>query len=158
MKPNSGNGADLPNYKWIQVIGDRFAVFLNVLFVLNFALPYTQGTHNNYCQYYHSSSVLSFADGNGENFPSLSSSIQFLSGFIPVNGGGWIYPSSNLSNSHSPSCSILGVLFLQTNGLALLLHLHLPCLLWSSLLPLSPHFKLQRFSQNVPIIPPRHMP
>ena len=48
MKPNSGNGADLPNYKWIQVSGDRFAVFLNVLFVLKFALPYTQGTHNNY--------------------------------------------------------------------------------------------------------------
>ena len=48
MKPNSGNGADLPNYKWIQVSGDRFAVFLNVLFVLKFALPYTQRTHNNY--------------------------------------------------------------------------------------------------------------
>ena len=29
---------------------------------------------------------------------------------------------SNLSNSHSPSCSIHGVLFLQTNALALLLH------------------------------------
>ena len=27
MKPSSGNGADLPNYKWIQVIGDRFAAF-----------------------------------------------------------------------------------------------------------------------------------
>ena len=48
MKPNSGNGADLPNYKWIQVSGDRFAVFLNVLFVLKFALPYTLRTHNNY--------------------------------------------------------------------------------------------------------------
>lgn len=48
MKPNSGNGADLPNYKWIQVSGDRFVVFFNVLFVLKFALPNTQGTHNNY--------------------------------------------------------------------------------------------------------------
>ena len=43
-----------------------------------------------------------------------SSSIQFWSGFIPVNGGGWIYPSSNLSNSHSPSRAIHSVLFLQT--------------------------------------------
>ena len=61
MKPNSGNGADLPNYKWMQVIGDRFAafaVFLNLFFVLKFALPYTQGTHNNYCQYYHCSPVI----------------------------------------------------------------------------------------------------
>ena len=58
--------------------------------------------------------------------------------FIPVNGGGQIYPSRNLSNSHSPSRSIHGVLFLQTNTLALLLHLHLPCLLWSSSLPLAP--------------------
>ena len=58
--------------------------------------------------------------------------------FIPVNGGGQIYPSRNLSNSHSPSCSIHGVLFLQTNALALLLHLRLPRLLWSSSLPLAP--------------------
>ena len=78
---------------------------------------------------------------------------QFWSGFIPVNGGGQIYPSSNLFNSHSPSRSIL-----QTNALALLLHLRLPRLLWSSWLPLAPHFKLQCFSQNVPIIPPQHMP
>ena len=34
MKPNSGNGADLPNYKWIQVIGDGFTVFLNPVFFL----------------------------------------------------------------------------------------------------------------------------
>ena len=87
-----------------------------------------------------------------------SSSIQFSSGFIPVNKGGRIYPSSNLSNSHSPSLSIHGVLFLQAHALALLLHLSLPRLLWSSSLPLVPHFKLQRFSQNVPIIPPQHMP
>ena len=75
----------------------------------------------------------------------------FWSGFIPVNGGCQIYPSSNLFNSHSPSHSIL-----QTNALALLLHLRLPRLLWSSWLPLAPHFKLQCFSQNVPIIPPQH--
>lgn len=60
MKPNSGNGADLPNYKWIQVIGDRFAIFV----IVKFALPYTQGPNNNYCQYYHSSPMLSFSDGN----------------------------------------------------------------------------------------------
>ena len=36
--------------------------------------------------------------------------------------------------------------------------LHLPLLLWSSSLPLALHFKFQRFSQNVPIIPPQHMP
>ena len=47
---------------------------------------------------------------------SSSSSIQFWSRIIPVNGGGGIYPSSNLSNSHSPSRSIHGVLFLQTNA------------------------------------------
>ena len=76
---------------------------------------------------------------------------QFWSGVIPVNGGCQIYPSSNLFNSHSPSRSIL-----QTNALALLLHLRLPRLLWSSWLPLAPHFKLQCFSQNVPIIPPQH--
>ena len=64
MKPNSGNGADLPNYKWIQVIGVRFAIFLNILFVLKLALPYTQETHDNYCQYYDSSLVLPFSDGN----------------------------------------------------------------------------------------------
>ena len=68
------------------------------------------------------------------------------------------HPNSNLSNSHSPSHSIQGILLLQTNTLALLLHLHLPCLLWSSSLLLAFHFKLQCFSQNMPIIPPRHMP
>ena len=64
--------------------------------------------------------------------------------------------NSNLSNS--PSCSIQGILLLQTNTLALLLHLRLSHLLWSSSLPLVLHFKLQRFSQNIPIIPPQHMP
>ena len=59
---------------------------------------------------------------------SSSSSIKFLSGFIPVNGAGRIYRSSNLSNSHSPSRLIHGAFF----------HLRLP------------------FSQNMPIIPPQH--
>ena len=86
-------------------------------------------------------------------------SIQFWSGFIPVNRGGWIYPTlANLSNSHSPSRSIEDILLLQTNTLALLLHLHLPHIFWSSLLPLALHFKLQHFSQNMPIIPPQHIP
>ena len=68
------------------------------------------------------------------------------------------HSNSNLSNSHSPSRSIQGILFLQTNILALLLLLRLSRLLWSSSLPLALHFKFQRFSQNVPIIPPQHMP
>lgn len=36
MKPNSGNGADLANYKWIQVIGDFSYCF--VCFKICFAL------------------------------------------------------------------------------------------------------------------------
>ena len=40
---------------------------------------------------------------------SLSSN-QFWSWFIPVNGGGWVYPGSNLSNSHSPARLIHSVL------------------------------------------------
>ena len=42
------------------------------------------------------------------------------------------HPNSNLSNSHSPSHSIQGILLLQTNTPALLLHLPCPGLLWSS--------------------------
>ena len=67
----------------------------------------------------------------------------------------WVYPQkwcrldlthfgSNLSNSHSPSCSIHDILFHQTNTLVLLLHLLLPRLLWSSSLPLALCFKLQQ--------------
>ena len=66
---------------------------------------------------------------------------------------GWLdlpHSNSNLSKSHSPSCSIQGILLLQTNTLALVLYLRLPRLLWSSLLPLVLHFKLQHFSQNMP--------
>ena len=67
--------------------------------------------------------------------------------------------SSNLSNSHSPSRSIHSILHLRsTCTLALLLHLYLPRLLWSSSPPLALHFKLQHFSQNTPVIPPQHMP
>ena len=65
---------------------------------------------------------------------------------------GWLdlpHSNSNLSNSHSPPCSIQGILFLQTNTLSLLLHLYLPHLLWSSSLPLSLHFKFECFSQRV---------
>ena len=61
---------------------------------------------------------------------------------------GWLdllHSNSNLSNSHSPSRLIHSILLLQTNTFAFLLHLHLPCLLWSSLLPLVLHFKLQQF-------------
>ena len=47
------------------------------------------------------------------------------------------HSNSNLSNSHSPSRSIHGILLLETNTLALLLHLPLPRLLWSSSLPLA---------------------
>ena len=60
------------------------------------------------------------------------------------------HSNSNLSNSHSPSRSIHGILFLQTNTLALLLQLRLPRLLWSSSLPLALHFESQRFSQTGP--------
>ena len=70
---------------------------------------------------------------------------------------GWLdlpHSNSNLSNSHSPSHSIQGIL-LQTNTLALLLHLRLPHLLWLYLLPLALPFKLHHFSQNMPIMPPQ---
>ena len=66
--------------------------------------------------------------------------------------------NSNLSNAHSSSRLIQGILLLQTNTLARFLHLCIPRLLWSSSLPLTLHFKLQCFSQNMPIIPPQHMP
>ena len=68
------------------------------------------------------------------------------------------HSNSNLSNSHSRSRLIQGILLLQTNTLALLLHLHLPQILWLSSLLLALHFKLQCFSQNMPITPPQHMP
>ena len=73
---------------------------------------------------------------------------------------GWLdlpHSNSDFFNAHSPSYSIQVIHLLQTNTLALLLHLHLPHLLWSSSLPLALHFKLQRFSQNMPIIPPQHL-
>ena len=82
---------------------------------------------------------------------------------IWVNPRKWGWPdlphsNSKLSNSHSPSHWIQGIL-LQTNTLALLLHfMHLPRLLSLSSLPLALHFKLHRFSQNMPIIPPQHIP
>ena len=81
----------------------------------------------------------------------------------------WFYPykwgwpdkphsKSNLSNSHFPSHSIQGILLQTNTNLALLLHLCLPHLLWLSSLPLALHFKLQCFSQNMPIMPPQHIP
>ena len=44
--------------------------------------------------------------------------IQFWSGFIPVNGIGWIYPTLTAISptSHFPSCLIQGILLLQTNA------------------------------------------
>ena len=48
---------------------------------------------------------------------------------------GWpdlLSSNSNLSNSHSSSRSIQGILLLLINTLALFLHLHLPRLIWSS--------------------------
>ena len=66
--------------------------------------------------------------------------------------------NSNLSNSYSPSHLIHDILLLESNTLAQLLHLHLPHLLWLSSLSLAFHFKLQCFSQNMPIIPPQYMP
>ena len=68
------------------------------------------------------------------------------------------HSNSNLSNSHSHSRSIQGILLLQTNTLALLLHLRPLRLLWLSSPPLALHFKLHCFSENMPIIPPQHMP
>ena len=87
---------------------------------------------------------------------------QFNSNFDPglPHKRGWpdlLHSGSNLFNSHSPSRSILCILLHQTNTPALLLHLHFPCLPRSSLLPLALHFKLQCFSQNMPIIPPQHI-
>ena len=64
---------------------------------------------------------------------------------------GWpdlAHPNSNLSNSHSPSRSIHGILHLQINTLALLIHLRLTRLLWSSSLPLAVHSKLQRLKKK----------
>ena len=67
--------------------------------------------------------------------------IQFWSWFIPVNGGGWIYPTlAAISPTPTSSCLIQGILLFQTNALALFLHLRLPHLLWSSLLPFALHF------------------
>ena len=85
---------------------------------------------------------------------------QFLIWVYPRKGGWPDLPhsNSNLSNSHSPCRSIQCILLLQTDTLALLLHLYLPRLLWSSSLPLALHFKLQYFSQNMLIIPPQHIP
>ena len=61
------------------------------------------------------------------------------------------HSNSYLSNSHSPSCLIHGIFLLQTNTLALLLHLYLPHLLSSSSLPFALHFKLQCFSKTYPL-------
>ena len=65
---------------------------------------------------------------------------------------GWLdlpHTNSNLSNSHSSSCSIHGILLLQTNILVLLLYLRL---LWSSLLPLDQH-KLNPLQAKWPMEP-----
>ena len=81
-----------------------------------------------------------------------SLSIQFWSGFNAKNGGGRIYPtltaisptplSISLDSWHPPSPSFI---VSSTSSLVALAS--------SSL-----HFKLQRFSQTLPFIPPQHMP
>ena len=108
-----------------------------------------------YCNYYNNMIIIIIM------LPPCLQSINPILIRVYPHKRGWLdlpHFISNLSNSHSPSRSIHGVLFLQTNALALLLHLCLPRLLWSSSLPLALHFELQRFSQNMPIIPPQHMP
>ena len=61
------------------------------------------------------------------NFPSSSIINPILIRVYPRKWGwpGLPHSNSNLSNAHSPSHSIHGILLLQTNTLALLLHLHL---------------------------------
>ena len=86
--------------------------------------------------------------------------MQFWSGFIPINGGGWIYISIT-AISPTPTLHLTRFMASSFSKPTLLLSfstLHLPCLIWSSSLPLALHFKLQRFSQNMPIIPPQHTP
>ena len=66
--------------------------------------------------------------------------IRFTCLLIRVYPCKWWWPdlphsNSSLSNSHSPCHSIHGILLLQTNTLALLLHLRLSCLPLSSSLP-----------------------
>ena len=68
--------------------------------------------------------------------------IQFWSVFNPVNGGGRIYPTF-AAICPTPTLHLAQFVFLQINTLALLLHLSLPCLLWSSSSPLALHFKHQ---------------
>ena len=90
--------------------------------------------------------------------PSLSilmkSSIIYpiLNRVYPCKWGwpGLPHSNSNLSNSHSPSHSIHGILLLQTKTLALFLHLHLSRLLWSSLLPLALHFNTCPYQHSPP--------
>ena len=81
----------------------------------------------------------------------------------------WVYPhkwgwpdlphsNRNRSNSHSQSCLIQGILFLQTNTLALLLHLVSTT---SSLIILTsscPSLQTPVLFSNMPIIPSQHMP
>ena len=88
---------------------------------------------------------------NQSNFDPCLSPWTRMAGVTPL----W---QQFFPNSHSLPRPIHGILFLQTNTLALVLHLRLPCRLWSSPFPLALHFKIQRFSQNMSIIPPQHLP
>ena len=89
----------------------------------------------------------------------INQSIQFWSGFIPINGDGRIYPTLT-AISPTPTLNLARFMasFFSKPTLLLSFYLCLPRLLWSFSLPLALHFKLQHFSQNMSITPPQHMP
>ena len=75
----------------------------------------------------------------------------------PFSRNGRIYPIPS-AIAHTPSLHLSqGILLLQTNLLCFLCHLPLPGLLWSSLLSLATHFKIQSNPQNTIVIPSQHM-
>ena len=79
--------------------------------------------------------VISYSDQLYNNYHIL---IQFWFGYIPVNGGGQIYPTL-------PAISPTPTFSKPTLKIALLFHLRLPRLLWSSSLPLALHSNSNTF-------------